>query len=105
MVDKIISLIFGTKHERDVKKLKPVVARVNALEPDMQKLSNDELKQKTSEFRQRIEKGETLDDLLPEAFALVREASIRTLGMRHFDVQVMGGGCSSPGTYYRNENR
>ncbi|MBN1495490.1 MAG: preprotein translocase subunit SecA, partial [Spirochaetes bacterium] len=91
MIDKILSLFFGTKHERDVKKLWPLVHKINALEPDMQKLSNDEMRSMTSAFRQRLEKGESLDSLLPEAFALVREASVRTLGMRHFDVQLMGG--------------
>ena len=91
MVDKILSLLFGSKHERDIKKLGPLVSLINSLEPDMKKLSNDEMRGKTSEFRGRIEKGESLDDLLPEAFALVREAGIRNLGMRHFDVQLMGG--------------
>ncbi len=91
MVDKIISLFLGTKHERDVKKMIPIVHQVNELEPSMQQLSDAEMKAKTFEFRQRIEKGEPVDSLLPEAFALVREASVRTLGMRHFDVQLMGG--------------
>jgi len=91
MVDKILSVLFGSKHERDIKKLGPLVTLINSLEPDMKKLSNDEMRAKTSEFRGRIEKGESLDDILPEAFALVREAGIRNLGMRHFDVQLMGG--------------
>lgn len=91
MIDKVLSIFFGTKHERDIKKLKPLVSRINALEPDMKKLSNDEMRAKTAEFRSRVAAGESLDSLLPEAFALVREASIRTLGMRHFDVQLMGG--------------
>jgi preprotein translocase subunit SecA len=91
MIDKILTLFFGTKHERDIKKLKPYVERVNSLEPDMKKLSLDEMRSKTSEFRRRIDSGESLDSILPEAFALVREASVRTLGMRHFDVQIMGG--------------
>ncbi len=91
MIDKILSLFFGTKHDRDVKKLWPLVHRINAIEPEMKKLTNDEMRGMTSKFRQRIEKGETLDSLLPEAFALTREASVRTLGMRHFDVQMMGG--------------
>jgi len=80
MIDKILSLFFGTKHERDVKKLWPVVHKINALEPDMKKLSNDEMRAMTSKFRARIEKGESLESILPEAFALVREASVRTLG-------------------------
>ncbi len=91
MIDKVFSVVFGTKHERDIKKLKPSVARINALEEQIKKLSNEEMRSKTSEFRQRIENGEPLDYLLHEAFALVREASVRSLGMRHFDVQLMGG--------------
>jgi len=91
MINKIISLFFGTKHERDVKKMLPLVQRINELEPSIKKMSDNEIKSKTVEFRQRIDRGESLDDLLPEAFALVREASVRTLGMRHFDVQLMGG--------------
>ncbi|MBO8168458.1 MAG: preprotein translocase subunit SecA [Thermoanaerobacteraceae bacterium] len=76
---------------REIKKLGKIVARINELEPKMQALSDRELQAKTAEFRQRLEKGETLDDLLTEAFAVVREASVRVLGMRHFDVQLMGG--------------
>ena len=91
MIDKILSLFFGTKHERDVKKLWPAVHKINAIEPAMKKLTNDEMRAMTSKFRARIEKGESLESLIPEAFALVREASMRTLGMRHFDVQLMGG--------------
>ncbi|PKL35082.1 MAG: preprotein translocase subunit SecA [Spirochaetae bacterium HGW-Spirochaetae-1] len=91
MIDKVISILFGTKHERDIKKLKPLVERINALEPEIKELSNDGLRQKTTELRERARKGESLDSILPEAFALVREASVRTLGMRHFDVQLMGG--------------
>ncbi len=91
MIDKIISIFFGSKHERDIKKLKPLVAKINSLEPDVQKLTDEEMRAKTEEFKNRYQKGETLDDLLPEAFALVREAGIRALGMRHFDVQLMGG--------------
>jgi preprotein translocase subunit SecA len=91
MIDTVISFLFGTKHERDIKKLRPIVARINSWEPEIKKLSNEALKAKTNEFRERIKKGESLDSLLPEAFAVVREASDRTLGMRHFDVQMMGG--------------
>jgi len=91
MIDKFISILFGTKHERDIKKLKPLVDKINSLEPEIKELSNDGLRQKTTELRERARKGETLDSILPEAFALVREASVRTLGMRHFDVQLMGG--------------
>jgi len=90
-LDSILSFFIGSKHDRDVKKLKPVVDRINHFEPEMQKLTDEQIKEKTSEFRSRLQKGESLDDILCEAFALVREASIRTLGMRHFDVQMMGG--------------
>ncbi len=91
MIDKALGKIFGTKHERDIKKLIPLVEKINSLESDVKKLTDDEMRGKTSEFRERINKGESLDSIMPEAFALVREASVRTLGMRHFDVQLMGG--------------
>ncbi|MEN3000775.1 MAG: SEC-C metal-binding domain-containing protein [Armatimonadota bacterium] len=77
--------------ERDIKRMKPLIARINALEPEMQQLSDEQLRAKTDEFKKRLQDGETLDDLLPEAFAVVREAARRTLNMRHFDVQLMGG--------------
>ncbi len=83
--------LFGSSNERKVKQLQGRVAAVNALEPEMAALSDDALKAKTPEFKGRIEKGETLDALLPEAFAVVREASKRVLGLRHFDVQLVGG--------------
>ena len=91
LVDKVLSIFFGTKHERDIKNLLPLVERINSLEPEYKKLSNPEIAAKTTEFRGRIERGESLDSLLPEAFAAAREASVRTLGMRPFDVQLMGG--------------
>ena len=91
MVDKVISFIFGTKHERDIKRITPIVAKINALEAETKKLTDDEMRAKTFQFKDRIKKGESLDHILPEAFALVREAADRTLGMRHFDVQLMGG--------------
>jgi preprotein translocase subunit SecA len=91
MIDKILSLFFGTKHERDIKSLQPIVERINSLEVDIKKLTNTEIAAKTSEFRGRIERGESLDSLLPEAFATARESSARTVGMRPFDVQLMGG--------------
>ncbi len=78
-------------NEKEINRLRPLVKEINALEPEFQKLSDDELKAKTAEFKERLSKGETLDDLLPEAFAAVREAARRTIGMRHFDVQLMGG--------------
>ncbi len=91
MLTKILQKVVGTKNERELKRLKPIVERINALEPSIQKLSDVELQRKTVEFKERLEKGESLDSLLPEAFAVVRETARRVLGMRHFDVQLMGG--------------
>jgi len=91
MFGKVLQKVFGTRNERVLKDLWPVVRKVNSLEETISRLSNDELKNKTNEFKERIAKGESLDDLLPEAFAVVREVSRRTTGMRHFDVQIMGG--------------
>ena len=87
----IIKKIFGTPHERAVRKMKPMVRKINDLEPEIEKLSDAKLQAKTAEFRERIDNGESLDKLLFESFAVVREASKRVLGMRHFDVQLMGG--------------
>ncbi|RME82756.1 MAG: preprotein translocase subunit SecA, partial [Zetaproteobacteria bacterium] len=87
----LLRRIFGTRNDRILKSIRPIVARINELEEGMRKLSDAELAAKTAEFKQRLENGETLDDLLPEAFAVVREAARRTLGMRHFDVQLIGG--------------
>lgn len=91
MITRLLTKIIGTKNERELKKLQPLVERINSLEPQMQNLSDHELSRKTIEFKERLERGESLDDLLPEAFAVVREAARRILGMRHFDVQIMGG--------------
>jgi preprotein translocase subunit SecA len=91
MLDAILAKIFGTKTEREIKRLQPLVDAINALEPAMQALSDDELGGKTVEFRERRAQGATQDDLLVEAFAVVREAGRRTLNMRHFDVQLIGG--------------
>ncbi len=88
---KIFELIFGTKQQRDMKKLLPLVKQINDFEPAVSALNNDELRAKTAEFRERLEKGENIDSVMPEAFAVVREVSKRTLKMRHFDVQLMGG--------------
>ena len=87
----IAKKIFGTSNERYLKNLEPRIKAINALEPEIQALSDDELKGKTVEFRERLEKGEKIDSLLVEAFAVVREAAIRTLGQRHYDVQLIGG--------------
>ncbi len=91
MITKILSKILGTANERHLRRMEPVVAQINALEPTMVALSDDQLAAKTNEFRARYTQGEDLDTLLPEAFAVVRETARRTLGMRHFDVQLMGG--------------
>jgi preprotein translocase subunit SecA len=117
MIDKVLTAIFGSKHERDVKAMRPIVAQINELEPQISALSDDQLREKTNEFRERLKpvvqaledvKKEVpldehavkaakddlqyaLDDLLPEAFAVCREAGKRVLNMRHFDVQLMGG--------------
>jgi preprotein translocase subunit SecA len=91
MVQALLKKIFGTKNDREMKRLWPMVDRINALEPQIAALSDLQLKSKTPEFKSRIENGETLDEILPEAFAVVREVSRRTLGMRHFDVQLIGG--------------
>ena len=91
MVSNLLTKVFGSKNERELKKIQPVVEKISALEPRMQAMSDDELKAQTQLFKDRLNTGESLDDLLPEAFAAVREASVRTLGMRHFDVQLIGG--------------
>ncbi len=91
MFASIFKKVFGTRNDRLLKKLQKTVNIINGLEADYEKLSDEELKAKTAEFKERIEKGETLDALLPEAFAVVREASKRVYGMRHFDVQMLGG--------------
>ncbi|BCO08432.1 protein translocase subunit SecA [Desulfolithobacter dissulfuricans] len=91
MIGKALTKVFGSKNDREIKKLRQVVARINDLEPSVEPLSDEELAAKTVEFKERIAKGESLDDLLPEAFAVVREAAKRVLGERHYDVQLIGG--------------
>jgi preprotein translocase subunit SecA len=91
MLDKILAKIVGTRNERELKKIQPIVAATNELEPSIEALSDGELKAKTSEFREKISQGAPLDDLLNEAFAVVRETGRRVLNMRHFDVQLIGG--------------
>ena len=91
MLQKILAALFGTKHERDLKLLYPILKRINEKNPWATALQAEEFPQQTALFRERLAKGETLDDLLPEAFALVREAAWRTLGERHYDVQLLGG--------------
>lgn len=86
-----VSKIFGSSNDREIKKLSKLVDKVNGFESSIKGLSDEQLKDKTNEFKARINKGEALDDILPEAFAVVREASVRVIGMRHFDVQILGG--------------
>ena len=87
----IIDRIFGDANEKYLEKLGPVIKKINSLEKEFESFSGDKLKEKTQEFKERLEKGEILDDILSEAFALVREASKRVLSQRHFDVQMIGG--------------
>ncbi len=91
MLLNLLTKVFGSKNERELRKLRPLVEKINALEPGIQSRSDEALKGVTSDFKQRIENGEPLEDMLPEAFAVVREASLRALHMRHFDVQLIGG--------------
>src|SRR5579885_1605226 len=91
MLEATLAKIFGTKHDREIKRMRPIVAAINDLEPQIRQLSDAELAAKTIEFKQRIANGASLDDLLIEAFAVCREAARRTLNMRHFDVQLIGG--------------
>src|SRR5580704_5402061 len=91
MLDQALAKIFGTRHEREVKKMRPIVAAINDLEPQMQALSDQGLENQTVKFREQIDQGASLDDLLIPAFATVREAGRRILNMRHFDVQLIGG--------------
>jgi preprotein translocase subunit SecA len=87
----LLQKIFGSKNQRELKKLQPIINRIGELEPTMQKKSDAELREMTAEFKRRLDKGATLDEILPEAFALVREAGVRKLGQRHYDVQLIGG--------------
>src|SRR5687768_3425136 len=91
IVDTLLAKVIGTQNERDLKRLRPLVAAITAKEPEIETLSDEQLRGKTAEFRQRLENGEPLDDLLPDAFAVVREGGRRILQMRHFDVQLIGG--------------
>jgi preprotein translocase subunit SecA len=91
MIDATLAKIFGTRNEREIKRLRPLIAAINDLEPGLQQLSETELAQKTVDFKQRVANGEPLDDLLIESFAVCREAGRRVLNMRHFDVQLIGG--------------
>ena len=98
MVLNFLTKLFGSNNDRIIKKLQPLIEEINQFESQIKQLSDQEMKQKTSEFKERLNNGEPLDGLLPSAFALVREASVRTLGMRHFDVQLIGGIALHKGT-------
>ena len=91
MINTILTKIIGTKNEREIKRIRPIIERIGSLEAEVLPLSDAQLQAKTGALRQRLGKGEGLDDLLPEAFAVVREAGRRVLNMRHFDVQLIGG--------------
>jgi preprotein translocase subunit SecA len=91
MIGQLLAKVIGTQNEREIKRLRPLVAEISALEPTIQKLSDEQLREKTAEFRQRVADGASLEDLLIESFAVVREAGKRVLNMRHFDVQLIGG--------------
>jgi len=91
LFEGLIKKIFGDPNAKELKNIQPIVDKINSLEPEMEKMSSANLQAKTGEFKLRLQKGETLDDILPEAFAVVREASKRVTGMRHFDVQLIGG--------------
>ena len=86
-----LTKVFGSKNQREIKRLRPLIEKINALEPKMQAKSDEEIRAQTGVFKQRLKNGESLNDLLPEAFATVREGSVRALGMRHFDSQLLGG--------------
>jgi len=91
VIGRLLTKIIGTRGERELRRMQPIVTRAGELESRMKALSDAELRAQTAAFRERLERGETLDDILPEAFAAVREAARRSLGMRNFDVQILGG--------------
>ena len=91
MLGKLVRFVVGSRNDRLIKKKRKLVKKINAFAAEYEKLSDDALKAKTQAFRDRLQQGETLDQVLPEAFATVREASTRVFGMRHFDVQLIGG--------------
>ena len=91
MISNIVRKVFGSRNDRVIKKYLKVADKINQLEIEFEQLSDEQLKEKTSEYKQRYQDGETLDSLLPEAFATVREAGKRVMSMRHFDVQLVGG--------------
>ena len=98
MFQKVLTKVFGSKEDRDVKKFRDIVEAVNQREADVKKLTDAQLQSKTPEFRQKLDAGASLDELLPDAFAIVREAAVRTLKQRHYDVQIMGGAALHQGS-------
>ena len=95
---KLLRKIFGSHNDRELRRLNKVVEKISALEESFQSKSDEELRLVTSEFRSRLQQGESLEQILPEAFAAVREASVRSIGLRHFDVQLIGGMALHEGT-------
>ena len=91
MIGNLIKKIVGSKNERELKRIQPMVHRINEMEAKVSPLTNDQLRAKTSEFKERLDRGEPLDEILPEAFGVVRETARRVLGERHYDVQLIGG--------------
>lgn len=91
MITSLAKKFFGTQNERELKSIYPLVDKINSFEPQIKTLSDAQLAAKTAEFKERVSRGESLEGLLPEAFAVVREAGKRVLGMRHYDVQLVGG--------------
>jgi preprotein translocase subunit SecA len=91
MIGSLIKKIVGSKNERELRRIQPLVDKISQLEPNISPLSDDQLRAKTSEFKGRVERGESIEEILPEAFAVVRETAKRTLGERHYDVQLIGG--------------
>ena len=104
-LDTLSKKVFGTANDRKVKSVQPLVKKINDLEDSIKSLSDEQLKAKTEEFRGRLENGETLDQLLPEAFAVAREAAFRTLGLRAYDVQLVGRHLPASVQHFRNEDR
>ena len=105
MLGALAKKIFGSANDRRLKAYRPRVAAINAMEPEMERLSDDELRARTESFRAELAAGKTLDDILVPAFATVREAAKRTLGQRHFDVQLIGGMVLHEGAHRRDEDR
>ena len=105
MINALVKKVVGSKNDRYLKTLNPLVDKINALEPDMEKLRDEDFAARITQWKEEVAQGRDLDDLLPECFALVREASRRVLEMRHFDVQLIGGMVLHQWHHCRNENR